>query len=192
MTDDNEWELIGSFSLSIKLDLVRLELFAPMKRFLKSLDMGYPLKSTIITNASHANHLEESCLLIEISSLLKGISIRLASRAFLMRSMSSLLTLKIPSSIFAQTLMVKFNELCPKSVIPMKVGMFLSIFSIPSITSFIVLCTSSISLPYPTPQTHSMRRHAVLLLLIILELATLLLGKTAKRPSCKRKEVLKN
>ncbi len=60
MTDDNEWELIGSFSLSIKLDLVRLELFAPMKMFLKSLDMGYPLKSITITNASHTNHLEES------------------------------------------------------------------------------------------------------------------------------------
>ncbi len=60
MTDDNELELIGAFLLSNKLDLVRLELFAPMKMFLKSLDMGYPLKSTIIINASHANHLEES------------------------------------------------------------------------------------------------------------------------------------
>ncbi|WP_276205129.1 hypothetical protein [Helicobacter pylori] len=31
--DDNEWELIGFFSLSNKLDWVRLELSAPMKRF---------------------------------------------------------------------------------------------------------------------------------------------------------------
>lgn len=60
MRDDNELELIGFFSLSIKLNLVRLELSAPMKMFVKSLDMGYPLKSTIITNASHTNHLEES------------------------------------------------------------------------------------------------------------------------------------
>ncbi len=44
MIDDNEWELIGAFSLSIKLRLVRLELFAPMKRFLKSLDVGYSFK----------------------------------------------------------------------------------------------------------------------------------------------------
>ncbi|MGL2775673.1 hypothetical protein ACQJ87_04595 [Helicobacter pylori] len=44
MRDDNELELIGAFSLSNKLDLVRLELFAPMKMFLKSLDAGSPLK----------------------------------------------------------------------------------------------------------------------------------------------------
>ncbi len=44
MRDDNELELIGAFSLSNKLDWVRLELLAPMKRFLKSLDIGSPLK----------------------------------------------------------------------------------------------------------------------------------------------------
>lgn len=44
MRDDNELELIGAFSLSNKLDWVRLELSAPMKRFLKSLDIGSPLK----------------------------------------------------------------------------------------------------------------------------------------------------
>ncbi|GAA6842851.1 hypothetical protein CHA185_12390 [Helicobacter pylori] len=43
MRDDNEWELIGFF-FAIKLDLVRLELSAPMKMFLKSLDIGSPLK----------------------------------------------------------------------------------------------------------------------------------------------------
>ncbi|WP_269434297.1 hypothetical protein [Helicobacter pylori] len=41
MRDDSEWELIGFF-FAIKLDLVRLELLAPMKRFLKSLDIGSP------------------------------------------------------------------------------------------------------------------------------------------------------
>ncbi|KMT69013.1 hypothetical protein AB891_03800 [Helicobacter pylori] len=60
MRDDNELEWIGAFSLPNKLDWVRLELLAPMKRFLKSLDMGYPLKSITIINASHTNHLEES------------------------------------------------------------------------------------------------------------------------------------
>ncbi len=44
MRDDNELELIGFFSLSNKLDLVHLELLAPMKRFLKSLDTRSPLK----------------------------------------------------------------------------------------------------------------------------------------------------
>ncbi|WP_162969856.1 hypothetical protein [Helicobacter pylori] len=58
MRDDNELELIGAFSLPNKLDWVRLELSAPMKRFLKSLDISSPLNTTI--NASHTNHLEES------------------------------------------------------------------------------------------------------------------------------------
>ncbi|GAA7287663.1 hypothetical protein HpBGD97_14220 [Helicobacter pylori] len=43
MRDDNELEWIGFF-FAIKLDLVRLELLAPMKRVLKSLDIGSPLK----------------------------------------------------------------------------------------------------------------------------------------------------
>ncbi len=55
MRDDNEWEWIGAFSLSNKLDLVRLELSAPMKRFLKSLDISSPLKFKYLYNqrASH-------------------------------------------------------------------------------------------------------------------------------------------
>lgn len=55
MRDDNELELIGAFSLSNKLDWVRLELLAPMKRFLKSLDIGSPLKFKYHCNqcASH-------------------------------------------------------------------------------------------------------------------------------------------
>ncbi|GAA8597495.1 hypothetical protein HpDR66_07170 [Helicobacter pylori] len=43
MRDDNELEWIGLF-FAIKLDLVRLELLAPMKRVLKSLDTRSPLK----------------------------------------------------------------------------------------------------------------------------------------------------
>ncbi len=42
MRDDNELEWIGFF-FAIKLDLVRLELLAPMKRVLKSLDTRSPL-----------------------------------------------------------------------------------------------------------------------------------------------------
>lgn len=41
MRDDNELEWIGFFFV-IKLDLVRLELLAPMKRVLKSLDIRSP------------------------------------------------------------------------------------------------------------------------------------------------------
>lgn len=54
MRDDNELEWIGFF-FAIKLDLVRLELLAPMKRFLKSLDIGSPLKFKYHCNqcASH-------------------------------------------------------------------------------------------------------------------------------------------
>lgn len=55
MRDDNELELIGAFSLSNKLDWVRLELSAPMKMFLKSLDTRSPLKFKCYCNqcASH-------------------------------------------------------------------------------------------------------------------------------------------
>ncbi|GAA6927203.1 hypothetical protein HpHUE22_11890 [Helicobacter pylori] len=48
MRDDNELELIGAFSLSNKLDLVRLELFSPMKMFLKSLNTCYPFKIQVL------------------------------------------------------------------------------------------------------------------------------------------------
>ncbi|MGL2667886.1 hypothetical protein ACQJ7B_07795 [Helicobacter pylori] len=48
MRDDNELELIGAFSLSNKLDWVRLELSAPMKMFLKSLDVGYSFKIQVL------------------------------------------------------------------------------------------------------------------------------------------------
>ncbi|MFP6311554.1 hypothetical protein ACLGEX_05570 [Helicobacter pylori] len=47
MRDDNELEWIGFF-FAIKLDLVRLELFAPMKMFLKSLDVGYSFKIQVL------------------------------------------------------------------------------------------------------------------------------------------------
>ncbi len=54
MRDDNELEWIGFF-FAIKLDLVRLELLAPMKMFLKSLDTRSPLKFKYHCNqcASH-------------------------------------------------------------------------------------------------------------------------------------------
>ncbi len=44
------------------LAIARLELFAPMKMFLKSLDVGYSFKNSSVTaiNAPHTNHLEES------------------------------------------------------------------------------------------------------------------------------------
>ncbi|GAA9871935.1 hypothetical protein VN0651_12270 [Helicobacter pylori] len=54
MRDDNELELIGAFSLSNKLDWVRLELSAPMKMFLKSLNTCYSFKIQVLLQcASH-------------------------------------------------------------------------------------------------------------------------------------------
>ncbi|WP_157808138.1 hypothetical protein [Helicobacter pylori] len=50
----------SAYEFSNTLAIARLELFAPMKMFLKSLGMGCSFKIQVLLQSPHTNHLEES------------------------------------------------------------------------------------------------------------------------------------